>query len=368
MESRLLLTSLSGDWSLTLETPPGEPGTYELHLADRGVSTLDVPTQGTAHLSKLKTTDTGFTATVKGKNFKGTVTGEETAGEMVVHINLNQPVSQEFLLISGAVKTSLTVTDDMVRQQILLETPGLSKALKKGETLEAAQLILGWAARTGDFSLDGIHLANAGSVAEYYYDDFLTDTVGMSCGGYANYYSSILKLFDINSLNIGFGEEPKLTHVTVVVPIQEKTGWKFYLLDPTFGATFSGGGKTPATFFDLMDAYDNGMLNRVTWNTVNLDSRDYLSPTPSLVPELILQGNVAGNYVYSWPGYNLQDYLDLYGKDLYLSGYDAGLAGFVQLMENRVFNAVTYGTASWLPEARQAFLDEVIKRGIPTGW
>lgn len=369
MESRLLPTSLTGDWSLILNTPPGEPGAYDLHLAGKSNSTLEIPTQGTVHLTKLKTTDAGFTATVKGKHLKGTVTGEETGGEMVVHVNLNLPATQEFTLTNGVAKASAVVTDDMVRQQILLETPGLSKALQKGDTLQAAQLILGWAARTGDFSLDGVHLANAGSVAEYYYDDFLTGSVGMSCGGYANYYSSILKLFDISSLNIGFGAEPKLTHVTVVVPIQDKTGWKFYLLDPTFGATFSvGGSKTPATFFDLMDAYDNGKLNRVNWNTVSLDSRDYLSPTPSPVSALVLKGYVAGNYVYSWPGYNLQDYLNMYGQDLSDNGYATGLEGFVQLMENRVFNAVSYGTAAWLPEARQAFLDEVKSRGIPTGW
>lgn len=260
------------------------------------------------------------------------------------------------------------ISDARLKKQILQEIPELPEALKNKETLKAAELLLGWAARTGDFSLDGVHLASGETVSEFYYKNFEPNVVGMSCGGYANYYSSLLKLFQIESLNVSFGERPKLTHVTVIVPVQVEGKWKFYLLDPTFGATFhKRGSKQPATYFDLITALDGGTLNQFTWKTVLLETRDYLSPEPSQMKQLVLKKKSEENYVYSWPSYSVESYLELYAEDLRAEQYPTGMRGLAALMKHRVYQVVPYGNSPTLTAARRSFESQVQARGITFG-
>lgn len=255
-----------------------------------------------------------------------------------------------------------------LRELILIDIPNLAETLAADDTLAAALLLLEWAARTGDFAFDGKSLArNPQSLADLYYNYFLGDQAGMSCGGYGNYYSSILRLFDIDSLNIGFGELPELTHVTVVLPLREKETWNFYLLDPTFGLTFVQPGLgTLATYFDLVDDLASDKLDRWFLNEISLDSREFLSSTPVDSPHLVLQRESHQNFVYRFPGYGLDDYLEKSQTRLIDAGYNSDWTSYVQLQRNRVFNVLPYGPSA--VEARQAFIDEVHARQIPFGF
>lgn len=378
LEVRLVPTGVVGTWELLLTTPPGDPGEYMLTLTDSGQgSTLEVPTQGTVSLSGVKIKGTEFKAKFRQNGVRGTVSGagseidgNGTPQQFVVSISLKGTMSGTLELMKNAASTTTNVNDDMLRRQVLMEIPELSKALKRGETLKAAELVLGWAARTGDFSLNGTDLArDATSVSDLYYNFLEPNVVGMSCGGYSNYYSSLLKLFDIDTLNIGFGELPILTHTTVVIPIQQDGVWNFYLMDPTFGITFRNPDtKQAATFFDLLDFQSAGRLNELSMTSINLDSRDFLSKTATSRPGMVLAGTESGNFVYHRPGYGLGTYLTEWAPLMQEAGYSTGLNGLVELIRNRVYNALIYGNPTKMNEARTAFLIEVAKREVEFGF
>ncbi|MFO1021735.1 MAG: VCBS repeat-containing protein [Planctomycetales bacterium] len=258
-------------------------------------------------------------------------------------------------------------TDGMLRRQILQEVPDLKGALANGSTLQAATLILQWAAVAGDFALNGNVLAPlVNTVSEQYYNIFRQNLAGMSCGGYAAFYSGVLQLFGIDSLNVGVGNLPLISHTTVLIPIQEAGVWKFYLLDPTFGAMFVNldTGKT-ATFFDLVDDQIAGKLNRISTTQFSLDGRDFVSPTAVSSGSVVLKGQNSANYIYSWPGYGLSSYIQTYVNEMQASGFQTGLTGFVQLLMNHVYLVQAYGATS-VPAA-SVFLSELSKRGIVYG-
>lgn len=260
------------------------------------------------------------------------------------------------------------ISNTMLRRQILFELPELKIALGNGETLQAARLILGWAAKSGDFALQGDDLPeNIQTVADLYYGYFKRNITGMSCGGYAAYYSGILQLFGIDSLDIGFGELPSLSHTTTVIPIEENGVWKFYVLDPTFGVNFlhPDTGEI-ADYFEMIDLLEEGRLEETGRNEINLNGRDFLSHSPVVLenPEtLVLKRIESGNYVYAWPGYGIDAYLGTYSKTLAAEGYSEGLAGFVEMMRNQVYTIGMYGSTGSAVMA--AFLAEVQARGIP---
>lgn len=263
------------------------------------------------------------------------------------------------------------ISNTMLRRQIMFEVPDLAIALGNGDTLRAAQLILDWTAKAGDFALIGKDLPSAvNTVADLYYGYFRKNIAGMSCGGYSAFYSGVLKLFGIDSLNVGFGELPELTHTTTIIPILSGNVWKFYLLDATFGVNFYNPDNSQiATWFDLIDFEQNGNLSDLTRNQVNLDSRDFLSQSPFETKNpntLILKGIMSGNYVYCWPNYDIDAYL-ANNQDAFLNaGYSVGLTGFVELMINRVYNVIPYGDTG--SSAAAAFITELGNRNIPFGY
>lgn len=263
------------------------------------------------------------------------------------------------------------ISDTMLRRQILFEVPELTIALGNADTLRAAQLILEWTAKAGDFALNGADLAQGvDTVADLYYGFFKQNIKGMSCGGYAAFYSGVLQLYGIDSLDIGFGELPNLSHTTTVVPILSNGTWKFYLLDPTFGANFvNPDNNQVAGWFEIIDFGRSGRTVELGRQQVNLDNRDFLSQSPVVTENpntLLMKGVQSGNYVYSWPNYNIDAYLETYKKDLIKFGYSTGLPGFVELMLNRVYNVIPYGNSG--SAAAAAFIAELGRRGIPFGY
>ena len=108
-------------------------------------------------------------------------------------------------------------------------------------------------------------------------------------------------------------------------------------------------------------------IAQITWKTVPLDTRDYLSPTPTEMRQLVSKGRSAENYVYSWPGYSVESYLELYAEDLQAARYPSGLAGLATLMKKRIYHVVPYGNSPALTSARKTFESQVQARGILLG-
>ncbi len=381
MEQRLLPSGLIGVWDLSFAGPSSTtPEQYELKLTEKGEhSKIELPGWGKVRLKKVKIDDLEFHAKFFLKGITGEIEGtgtnpDETGKpqELTIRVTMEGALNQELDLVNTGYHPEVTRDNELLRQQILFEVPELGKTLAAGEKLEAAELILGWAARTGDFALDGTTVgltSNATSVADLYYNYLDPDVVGMSCGGYGNYYSSLLKLYNIDSLDVGFGELPILTHTTVVIPIQKKGTWKFYLMDPTFGTTFiNPETHQKATFFDLIDFENAGKLDKLIEQQVPLDQREFLSPIPLLRPELIYQDISSDNFVYHWENYGLTSYFAGWGELMNNSGYSADLHGFVGMIKNRIYNVLTYGNQISMSAARTAFINEANSRGIPFGF
>ncbi|MCA9092312.1 MAG: hypothetical protein KDA68_02400 [Planctomycetaceae bacterium] len=380
IEARLLLTKLTGIWDLHFSWTSDIQDNYQLQLNRKtNESSIELPGIGEVKLTKIRFHGKSFRAKFEIGGTEGRIEGtgdvldeNHQPQELDVTVLLKGSVNLSLAMTSSPVIQSPPHTNDALRQQILFELPELTAALISGETLKAAELILKWAARTGDFALDGSTVniaAQANSAADLFYNYFEPDVGGMSCGGYGNYFSSLLKLFEIDSLNIGFGQLPLLTHVTVVIPIREAGTWKFYLMDPTFGTTFINPETAQlATLFDLIDFKRAGRLDELSEQTIDLGERDFLSPTPSSIPELTFQGMSSGNYVYHCENYSLGTYLYWWSTSLNNSGYSADQEGFVSLIENWVYNALMYGNQTTMAEARTAFINEVTNRGITFGY
>ncbi|MCA9092443.1 MAG: VCBS repeat-containing protein [Planctomycetaceae bacterium] len=263
------------------------------------------------------------------------------------------------------------ISNTMLRRQILFEVPELTIALGNGDTLRAAQLILDWTAKAADFALNGTDLAqDFNTVADLYYSIFKPNIKGISCGGYAAFFSGVMQLFGIDTLDIGFGELPELTHSTTVIPIFSDGIWKFYLLDPTFGVNFRHPDTNEiATWFDLIDLYLAGRTNEITRDQINLDGRDFLSQSPIITGNpnlLVLKGIQNGNYVYSYPGYDIEEYMKAFGPDLINYGYSTGFDALPELMLHRVYTVTPYGSTG--SSAAAAFIAELNSRSIPFGY
>jgi len=380
IEARLLLANLTGTWDLHFPWSTEVQDNYELHLKRKPYkSSIELPGLGEVKLKKVILLDTSFSAKLVKGRIEGQIDGtadilneNHQPQELDVTVLLKGSVNLTFVMTSSPEIPAPPHTNDVLRQQLLFEIPELTPVLISGETLKASELILKWAARTGDFALDGTTVniaAQATSAADLFYNYFEPNVGGMSCGGYGNYYSSLLKLFEIDSLNIGFGQLPLLTHVTVVIPIREAGTWKFYLMDPTFGTTFINSETDQlATFFDLIDFKREESLDELSEQTIDLGERNFLSPAPSSIPELTFQGMSSGNYVYHCENYSLGTYLYWWSASLNNSGYSADREGFVSLIENRVYNALMYGNQTTMTEARTAFIYEVNSRGITFGF
>lgn len=278
------------------------------------------------------------------------------------------PFSLEIIPVVSSETLPRFFDEDLLREFILQEIPQLADALELDDTLAAARLLFEWAAASGDFSLNGRDLAqDALSVADLYFYTFRNDLAGMSCGGYGDYYSGVLSLFGIDSLNIGFGELPELTHVTVVIPLRVEGSWKFYLLDPTFGLSFTlrETGRL-ADYFDLIDDHAEGCFERWTPQQISLAAREFLSSDPLDSPDFDFVRKSDRYYVYHSPAYGFQSYLKTMKSELVRHGYDLNHSAFVQLQQTRLFNVLPYGPSAL--EASQSFIEEAVARNIPFGF
>ena len=167
---------------------------------------------------------------------------------------------------------------------VLDEVPGLAEAVAKKDHLQAAALLLPWAARVSDL---GSQIPNT---APYIYNSIMPpnqvysevwekDESGGMCGAFAAFYTTLLQEFGINSfvIGIGFDYSLSITHATSIVAIPDNSGWKFYIFDPTCAGTFMKNGA----FIDLgsiISGYDRKTytLDHNYWVYEKAIPRDYI--------------------------------------------------------------------------------------------
>ncbi|HVV98906.1 MAG TPA: VCBS repeat-containing protein, partial [Planctomycetaceae bacterium] len=263
-------------------------------------------------------------------------------------------------LDAGAVPGMSNAT---LRRQILQQIPGLASALASSP-LTAASLLLNWTANAADFAIDPQYLLQSpASAADAYYNYFQTDAAGESCGGYAWFYSAILKLFNIDSLDIGVGVNgTDLTHAFVVIPQKQNGSWKFYVFDPTFNLTFSTPTSSVADYFQLMDYENSGRSNQVTVNQGNLSQRHFLAASPQSPATFTPVKVTGGTYVYTDANYGLTSFLATWQPLMQQYGYPANVTGYLQFLESYVLSV---STTSSDPTTRNAFVSQLQAYGIP---
>ncbi|HET6426123.1 MAG TPA: VCBS repeat-containing protein, partial [Planctomycetaceae bacterium] len=272
------------------------------------------------------------------------------------------PVSARVGDVPGASNATLRAT-------ILRDVPELAAAVAVRDVHTMAELLRNWVANAADSTLYSNPLmSGTRTPAESFYKYYVPDLAGSSCGGFSEFFIQVLKLFQIDSLTIGLGDETAdLLHATVVVPILSNGQWRFEFFDPTFNCSFdnSWNGRT-ATYFDLVDAARSGFSTHLQLNEAATDNRRFISAVPISDPDLVLERFANGVYVYRWPGYGIDDYLDQNHDALVNNGYSPGLHGFYQLLPQvkSVFANNGSGNPSTSNSQRTAFLVELATRGI----
>lgn len=262
------------------------------------------------------------------------------------------------------------VTNDTLAQHLMAEIDGLGKALG-ADRLLAARMLLDWASNAANFAVgnqiatETTQFVAAASAAEIYYEQFLPRRGAVYCGGMAVFYDLVLKTFGYDSFTIDFGDiSDGLSHVAVNVPVCDGTTLKHYIFDPTFNTTFhdrTSGDQLD--FFELIDALDGDMLDRIEVITRSVQRRDWVSIGPLMESFFGLKEVLGDRYVYGRSDGRLTDYFVRYESVFAANGYDPGLRGFLQLMRTRMFS---HGSCEFRP-ATEDFTDKLSVRGIPFG-
>lgn len=241
----------------------------------------------------------------------------------------------------GAVAPSAIMTeipgasDATLRAKILAEAPGLAAALADGETRSVAILLRRWVGNNADSALfsDPLLLEAAGA-ADAFFRAYAPNQAGSTCGGFAEFYTQVLKLFEIDSLTVSFGErQSDLVHSTVVVPINENGTWNFEVFDPTFNFSFVDDVTGEAlTYLDVVAAAQAGDTSAVEVEQGANDAREFLSSVVIDSPAVTLDRIENEIYIYRWAGYGLDDYPVTYSNSFAAFGYSPGLPGVYELM------------------------------------
>ena len=129
------------------------------------------------------------------------------------------------------------LADRQFARLVVAEIPTLQGLLDR-DRKAAARALLDWTAHVVAFG-DGIEAATSWeldmSAAEVYQELWSTHAAGAACGGFADFFAKVLRLFgfDAFTMNIGYAGTA-LTHVTTVAVIDGE----FYLLDPTLNGVY----------------------------------------------------------------------------------------------------------------------------------
>jgi hypothetical protein len=249
-------------------------------------------------------------------------------------VGLQVDARVEEMLIEQQDESDLTVrrvpqvTNDTLAQHIMTEIDGLGKALGTDRLL-AARMLLDWTSNAANFAVGGqiatetTQFVAAASAAEIYYEQFLPRRGAVYCGGMAVFYDLVLKTFGYDSFTIDFGDvSDGLSHVAVNVPVCDGTTLKHYIFDPTFNTTFhdrTSGDQLD--FFELIDALDGDMLDRIEVITRSVQGRDWVSIGPLMESFFGLKEVLGDRYVYGRSDGRLTDYFVRYESLFAANGY-----------------------------------------------
>ncbi len=129
------------------------------------------------------------------------------------------------------------LADRQFAELVIAEIPALRGLLDR-DRKAAARALMNWTANVVAFG-DGIEAATLleldMSAAEAYQELWSAHAAGTACGGFADFFAKVLRLFgfDAFTMNIGYAGTA-LTHVTTVAVIDDE----FYLLDPTLNGVY----------------------------------------------------------------------------------------------------------------------------------
>ena len=261
-------------------------------------------------------------------------------------------------------------SDASLRATILADLPGLKTALDSGDTRTAARLLRTWTANAGDAALfSNPLLTEAMSAADAYFQDYVPNRAGSSCGGFSEFYAQVLKLFQIDSLTVNLGDvSADLVHTTVLVPIWENNAWSFEFYDPTFNGTIiNNSTSAPVSYLDIVSAVQAGNTSNFGVEQASNDNREFLSAVPVEGNSLLTLETIDnGVYIYRWADYGLDDYLNTYEPNFIAHGYATGLQGFFQLMPKviSVYANSGSGNPQTSADMKTAFLAGLQARGI----
>jgi hypothetical protein len=249
-----------------------------------------------------------------------------------------------------------------LKQQVLSDTPGLSDALAAGDTWNAGKMILHWAAPRVDWAQDSRSLFDTSGIdaPQLFYDYFQPGNGGVYCGGAADFLRRTLALFGITGYRFDFGTASgDLTHAVVILPFPNSSGGIDYrILDPTFNMdyTVTTSGK-PATAYALWELWRAGYTDKIQTNQQSLASRAVLTSP--------LSGggfnSVRCSSLTNFNGCGFAEYLSEFQSTYQRDGFQAGLAGFIQLMGTTEVTDVTPNdTPAGFVSTHDTFKDAVL--------
>ena len=262
------------------------------------------------------------------------------------------------------------VPNRALERHLLNEIEGLQEALETDRLL-AARMALDWASNAANFAV-GSQIATetaaaipGASAGEIYYEQFLPNRGAVFCGGMAEFYDGVLKLFGYDSFTINYGDlRNGLSHVVVIVPVLDGPAWRHYLFDPTFNTTFHDRASgCQLDFFELVDALRSDSLDWVEVISRSVQGRDWVSIGALKESFFGLKEVMGDRYVYGRSDGRLTDYIERYKREFAANGYGPGIRGFVQLMRARMF---AHGPCD-CREATNDFAEKLRARGIPFG-
>lgn len=275
----------------------------------------------------------------------------------------NLSPSARILDVPGASNAAL-------RSLILADLPGLKSALNSGDTRTAVHLLRQWTANAADAALfSNPLLIDAMSAADAYFQDYVANRAGSSCGGFSDFYTQILSLFQIDSLTINMGDvTADLIHTTVLVPIWENNAWSYEFYDPTFNGTLiNTSTNAPLSYLDIVSAVQAGNTSNIGVEESSNDNREFLSAVQiDNVPQITFESIENGVYIYRWTDYGLDDYLKTYEPTFQAYGYPTGLQGFLRLTPKvlSVYANNGSGNPQTSADMKSAFLAGLQARGI----
>lgn len=265
------------------------------------------------------------------------------------------------------------VSDAAFKQFLLKEIPTLSLSLGS-DRLKAARLLMNWSSRNADAAISALLESqtrlrvNATSrPSDMYRDFFLPSRGGVFCGGFSIFLNNILRMFGYDSFTLNFGDlRDDLTHVVVIVPLQNSSGdWDYYVFDPTFNTLFlEPGTNRMLTFGEMVRKIRSGQSQQILIRQDPFTDREWLSFNQQANTQYQLKsgptGENGGLYIYTRPNYTLTSWLYEMRSLLARYGYSTGTTGYLQLLTNQIFSVGQSPNA----KARDRFIEVAIAAGI----